>query len=38
MLDGSATPAIGYADGLAALALAEAADQSLRSGEAVRLD
>jgi myo-inositol 2-dehydrogenase/D-chiro-inositol 1-dehydrogenase len=38
MLDGSATPAIGYGDGLAALALAEAADQSLRSGEAVRLD
>ncbi len=36
MLDGAA-PSVGYADGVAALALAEAAAQSLRSGQPVRL-
>ena len=37
MLAGRATPAIGYADGVAALALAEAAAQSLKSGRPVSL-
>jgi myo-inositol 2-dehydrogenase/D-chiro-inositol 1-dehydrogenase len=36
MLDGAA-PAVGYADGVAALALAEAAAESVRSGAPVRL-
>ena len=37
ILAGKATPAIGYADGVAALALAEAAGQSLKSGRPVSL-
>lgn len=36
ILDGAA-PLVGYADGIAALALAEAAAQSLKTGEVVRL-
>jgi myo-inositol 2-dehydrogenase / D-chiro-inositol 1-dehydrogenase len=35
ILDGAASPEIGYADGVAALALAEAAAQSLKSGRPV---
>jgi myo-inositol 2-dehydrogenase/D-chiro-inositol 1-dehydrogenase len=38
MLDGRASAAIGFADGLTALALAEAAAESLKRGEPVRLD
>jgi myo-inositol 2-dehydrogenase / D-chiro-inositol 1-dehydrogenase len=37
ILDGRAAPEVGYADGVAALALAEAAAASLRSGRPVRL-
>jgi len=37
VLAGKATPAIGYADGVAALALAEAAAQSVRTGKPVKL-
>jgi myo-inositol 2-dehydrogenase/D-chiro-inositol 1-dehydrogenase len=37
ILEGSAAPAIAYTDGLAALALAEAAGASLRLGKPVRL-
>jgi myo-inositol 2-dehydrogenase/D-chiro-inositol 1-dehydrogenase len=37
ILDGKATPEIGYADGVAALALAEAAAESMRSGKPVRV-
>jgi myo-inositol 2-dehydrogenase/D-chiro-inositol 1-dehydrogenase len=37
ILAGKATPAIGYADGVAALALAEAAGQSLKTGRPVSL-
>lgn len=37
MLDGKATPLAGYADGVAALALAEAAALSLKTGQPVRL-
>lgn len=37
MLDGSAQAAIGYADGLGALLLAEAANDSLQSGKAATL-
>jgi myo-inositol 2-dehydrogenase/D-chiro-inositol 1-dehydrogenase len=37
ILDGKATPEIGYADGVAALALAEAAAESMKSGKPVRL-
>jgi myo-inositol 2-dehydrogenase/D-chiro-inositol 1-dehydrogenase len=36
MLDGTRA-AVGYADGVAALALAEAASESVRSGAPVRL-
>lgn len=36
ILAGKATPSVGYADGLAALALAEAAARSLREGRPVR--
>jgi myo-inositol 2-dehydrogenase/D-chiro-inositol 1-dehydrogenase len=36
ILDG-ATPSVGYADGVAALALAEAAAESVRTGEVIRL-
>ena len=36
MLDGAA-PRVGYADGVAALALAEAATLSAKTGEVVRL-
>jgi myo-inositol 2-dehydrogenase/D-chiro-inositol 1-dehydrogenase len=38
MLDGTVPAAIGYADGLAALGLAEAAGESMQSGEPVRVD
>jgi myo-inositol 2-dehydrogenase/D-chiro-inositol 1-dehydrogenase len=37
ILDGKAAPEIGYADGVAALALAEAAAESVRSGKPVKL-
>jgi myo-inositol 2-dehydrogenase / D-chiro-inositol 1-dehydrogenase len=37
MLTGAATASVGYADGVAALALAEAAAQSVQSGRPVRL-
>ena len=37
ILAGKAEPAVGYADGIAALALAEAAAQSVRTGAPVRL-
>lgn len=37
ILEGTAQPEIGYADGVAALALAEAAAQSLQTGRSVRL-
>jgi myo-inositol 2-dehydrogenase/D-chiro-inositol 1-dehydrogenase len=37
MLAGKAQASIGYADGVAALALAEAAARSLRTGQPVRL-
>ena len=37
VLAGKAIPAIGYADGVAALALAEAAAQSVRTGKPVKL-
>lgn len=37
ILDGAAQPEIGYADGVAALTLAEAAAQSMRSGSPIRL-
>ena len=37
ILDGKAQPEIGYADGVAALALAEAAAESLKSGKPVRV-
>jgi myo-inositol 2-dehydrogenase/D-chiro-inositol 1-dehydrogenase len=37
ILDGKAAPEIGYADGVAALALAEAAAESVRSGKPVRV-
>jgi myo-inositol 2-dehydrogenase/D-chiro-inositol 1-dehydrogenase len=37
ILDGTARPEIGYADGVAALALAEAAAESVRTGRPVRL-
>lgn len=37
LLDGKVQPAIGYADGVAALALAEAAAQSLKTGRPVSL-
>ena len=37
ILDGKATPEIGYADGVAALALAEAAAESMTSGKPVRI-
>ena len=35
MLDGNCVASVGYADGVAALALAEAAARSLRSGQVV---
>ncbi|HEY3947768.1 inositol 2-dehydrogenase [Phenylobacterium sp.] len=38
ILSGQAQPTVGYADGVAALALAEAAAESLRTGRPVRLD
>ncbi|MGE3250544.1 MAG: inositol 2-dehydrogenase [Hyphomonadaceae bacterium] len=37
MLEGKAKPLIGYADGVAALALAEAAGESAKSGKVVKL-
>jgi myo-inositol 2-dehydrogenase/D-chiro-inositol 1-dehydrogenase len=37
ILSGAATPEIGYADGVAALALAEAAGESLKRGKPVRV-
>jgi myo-inositol 2-dehydrogenase/D-chiro-inositol 1-dehydrogenase len=37
ILDSKAVPEIGYADGVAALALAEAAAESMRSGKPVRI-
>ncbi|MEA1673166.1 inositol 2-dehydrogenase [Nitrospirillum sp. BR 11163] len=37
ILAGTAKPSVGYADGVAALALAEAAAQSVATGQAVRL-
>jgi myo-inositol 2-dehydrogenase/D-chiro-inositol 1-dehydrogenase len=37
IVSGSATPSVGYGDGVAALALAEAAGQSLRAGLPVKL-
>lgn len=37
ILSGAAVPAVGYADGVAALALAEAAGESARTGRPVRL-
>ena len=37
MLAGRATPSVGYGDGVAALALAEAAGRSAKSGQVVRL-
>ena len=37
ILAGEASPAVGYSDGLAALALAEAAAESVKTGAAVRL-
>jgi myo-inositol 2-dehydrogenase/D-chiro-inositol 1-dehydrogenase len=37
ILDGNAKPEIGFEDGVAALALAEAAGESLRTGAPVRL-
>ena len=37
ILAGKASPAVGYADGVAALALAEAASESLKSGRPVKL-
>ena len=37
ILSGAAAPSVGYADGVAALALAEAAAESLKTGAPVRL-